>query len=143
MLGLAVFGGVTLFFQRTLPSSIFLLLVLAASVNAAGYVIGLWHERTLFDESVHAFTTFAVMTAIAWVSQMSGRFAAASGFQILALTLFAGLVLGLLWEGFEWAIGIIGNRRDTLIDLAMDSLGAFVAGLCYTAHRLRRGAARA
>ena len=40
------------------------LLMLALTVNAAGYLLGLWHEKTMFDEAVHAYTSFAVMTAV-------------------------------------------------------------------------------
>jgi len=39
-------------------------------------------------------------------------------------------------------IGIIGNQRDTLIDLAMDSLGAVTAGLLFTGDRARRAPVR-
>lgn len=43
--------------------------------------------------------------------------------------LIIGLVLGFVWEGFEWVIGIIGDRHDTIVDLAMDGLGAILAAL--------------
>ena len=133
LLGLAVLSGVGLYFQHALPSSIMLLLIVAATVNAAGYIVGLWHERTMFDEIVHAFTTFAGMTAVIWTATRDGRLLeGASALSVVAAALLAGLVFGLVWEGFEWLIGIIGNQRDTLIDLAMDSLGAVAAGLLFT-----------
>jgi len=133
LLGLAVLSGVALYFQHALPSSIMLLLIVAATVNAAGYIVGLWHERTMFDEIVHAFTTFAGMTAVIWMATRDGRLLeGASALSVVAAALLAGLVFGLVWEGFEWLIGIIGNQRDTLIDLAMDSLGAVAAGLLFT-----------
>ncbi len=139
LLGLAVLSGIALYFQRALPSSIMLLLIMAATVNAAGYIVGLWHERTMFDEIVHAFTTFAGMTAVTWMATRDGRLLEeASAVSVVAAALVAGLVLGMVWEGFEWLIGIIGNQRDTLIDLAMDSLGAVAAGLLFTAYRARR-----
>ena len=44
------------------------------------------------------------------------------GAAVLSLILAGiGLVVGLLWEGFEYLIGIIGSRKDTLIDLAIYS----------------------
>jgi len=116
-----------------------LLLIVAATVNAAGYILGLWHERTLFDEIVHAFTTFAGMTALIWMATRDGRVLnGASALSVIAFALLAGFILGLVWEGFEWLIGIIGNQRDTLVDLAMDSLGAVAAGVLFTAYRARR-----
>jgi len=139
LLGLAVLGGAALHFQRALPSGIMLLLIVAATVNAAGYIVGLWHERTMFDEIVHAFTTFAGMTALIWLATRDGRLLhGASALSIVVSALFGGLILGLVWEGIEWAIGIIGDRRDTLVDLAMDSLGAVTAGLLFTGFRTRR-----
>lgn len=143
LLGLAVFGGSVLQVQRALPSSIMLLLIVAASVNAAGYIVGLWHERTMFDEIVHAFTTFAGMTAVIWMATREGRLlSGASALIIVASALLTGLILGLVWEGFEWVIGIIGDQRDTLVDLAMDSLGAVTASLLFTGFRARRAPAR-
>jgi len=138
LLGVALLGGLALHFQHALPSTIMLLLIGAAAVNAAGYVLGLWHDRTLFDEAVHAFTTFAGMLALLWVA--AGRTHLLNGMSalgIVASALFAGLVLGLVWEGFEWIIGIIGNRRDTLIDLAMDSIGAVAAGILFGIYQAR------
>jgi len=138
LLGLAVLGGAALHFQRALPSGIILLLIVAATVNAAGYILGLWHERTMFDEIVHAFTTFAGMTALIWLATRDGRLLhRASAFSVVESAFLAGLVLGLVWEGFEWAIGIIGNQRDTLVDLAMDSLGAVTAVLIFAGFRTR------
>jgi len=143
LLGLAVLCGVAIHFQRALPSSIMLLLIVAATVNAAGYILGLWHERTMFDEIVHAFTTFAGMTALIWMATREGRLLhVASALSVVASALLAGLMLGLVWEGFEWVIGIIGEQRDTLVDLAMDSLGAVAAGLLFTGCRHRRAPVR-
>lgn len=136
LIGLASISSVALHFQRTFPSAIMLLLIVAGTVNAAGYILGLWHERTLFDEIVHAFTTFVGMIALLWMATRDGRpLSQASGPSIIASALVAGLVLGLAWEAFEWTIGIIGNQRDTLIDLAMDSLGAVAAGIVFAGLR--------
>jgi hypothetical protein len=136
LLGLALISGVALQFQRTFPSAIVLLLIVAATVNAAGYILGLWHERTLFDDVVHAFTTLVGLIALLWLATRDGRpLAQASGPAILLSALVAGLGLGLAWEAFEWTIGIIGSQRDTLIDLAMDSLGAVAAGIVFAGLR--------
>lgn len=119
----ALLGVGTLMFQTALPPFFGLLLTLAATVNTAGYAQGLWHERTPFDEVVHGFTAFAGMAAAGWFvlkrqPQLSGLFWKA------ALT---GLLIGVAWEGFEWAIGIMGDLRDTIIDLVMDTAGALAA----------------
>lgn len=138
LLGLAVVGGSVLRFQRSLPSSIIFLLYLVVAVNVAGYVQNLWRERTMFDELVHASTSFAGMAALMWVTARRTRLLhGRRGITVVVSALVAGLLLGLAWEGFEWLIGIIGNRRDTLIDLAMDCLGAVAAGLLFSSPRAR------
>lgn len=119
----ALLGAGALMFRTGLPSLLGLLLTLAATVNTAGYVQGLWHERTPFDEVVHGFTAFAGMAAAGWFvlkrqPQLSGLFWKAA---------VTGLLIGVAWEGFEWAIGIMGDLRDTIIDLVMDTAGALAA----------------
>lgn len=122
-LACAAVGGAAVLFRRTLPPFFGVLLTVAAMVNSAGYVFNLWHERTMFDEVVHGFAFFAGMSAAGWfVLQqrpgMTGLFWKAA---------LAALVAGLAWEAFEWMIGIMGDTRDTLIDLLMDMIGALSA----------------
>lgn len=118
--------AVVLYARDTLPPFHGFLLALAAGVNGAGYALTLWHTETFFDEAVHGFTSFAGMAAIGW--WLCRR----HGVQLSCPVLFGiivavGLGLGLLWEGFELLIGIIGSPRDTLIDLGMNGVGAAVA----------------
>lgn len=119
-LACATVGAAAIVFRRTLPPFFGFLATVAAMVNSAGYVFNLWHERTMFDEVVHGFTFFAGMSSVGWfVLQqrpgMTGLFWKAA---------LAALVAGLAWEAFEWMIGIVGDTRDTLIDLFMDMIGA-------------------
>ncbi len=107
------------------------LLAIAGLINTAGYLFNLWHDKTIFDEAVHMFTTFAGIAAIGFLGHRAGWLpsGARRWFAMLAL----GLVLGIAWEFFELAIGIIGSPRDTIIDLAMDVLGAFAAAVLISA----------
>ena len=126
---IALFGALAAE-RKWLPSLLALLLVLAGLVNVLGYVLTLWHEQTSFDEIVHAFTSFAGCSAVTWL--VIGRTAALGVGHPTAIVLVSaaiGLVLGLSWEAFEWSIGIIGDARDTWMDLAMDMIGALSAGL--------------
>lgn len=123
---IAVTAAAALLARRILPAAFGLLLTVAVAVNAAGYVLTLWHERTAFDEIVHAFTSFAGMAAIGWLV-LKRRMR--PGLALLWQALAIGLVIGVAWEGFEWAIGIIGSRRDTAIDLLMDGVGALLAAM--------------
>lgn len=48
--------------------------------------------------------------------------------------LLIGVTIGGLWEGFEWAIGIIGSLHDSVIDLVMDMVGTALAAMfCFLA----------
>lgn len=101
------------------------LLSAAVLVNAAGYLFNLWHDETIFDEAVHFYTSFAVVAALGrlavekdWLPSGASRW--------LALPAL-GMIMGLAWEAFEYMIGIIGSRHDTLMDLAMDGAGALLA----------------
>lgn len=47
----------------------------------------------------------------------------------LPIIVATGLLVGLVWEAFEFPIGMIGGVEDTLVDLLMDALGAFCAGV--------------
>lgn len=111
------------------------LLGIAAAVNAAGYLLTLWHDETVFDEVVHFYTSFAAIAALGWLALENGWLpSAASRFVALVA---CGIVLGLAWEAFEYAIGIIGNRHDTLVDLAMDVVGSLLAAVLINAVSVR------
>ena len=127
---LGLLGAAFLGARDRLPSLFNFLFLVAAAVNAAGYVFSLWKHPVWFDEAVHAGTSFTIMAAIAWLllgrSQLSasghtGRFIAA----VVAI----GIGLGIAWEVFEWVIGIIDGKRDTIVDLVMDTIGAVLAAL--------------
>lgn len=125
--GIAMLGAASLWIRDRLPSAFGFLLTLAALVNAGGYVLTLWHQESSFDEAAHVFTTFALMAAAGW-AVISLSSLAASRRLLFATILAAGFILGAAWELVEWGIGIIGSRRDTMIDLAMDAAGAIAAG---------------
>lgn len=116
-------GGAAMVFRRTLPPFFGFLLTLTVMVNTAGYVFNLWHERTPFDEIVHAFAFCAGTSTAGWfVLQQSPRMGG-----LFLKAALAALVAGLAWEAFEWTTGIVGDTRDTLVDLLMDIIGALVA----------------
>ncbi|MBA3577848.1 MAG: hypothetical protein H0W39_09605 [Sphingomonas sp.] len=115
------------------------LVVSALLVNAAGYLLSLWHEETLFDEIVHFYTSFAVVGTIGWLALRGAapRRSPPTWWILVAV----GVLLGLAWEAVEWVLGIIGSGHDTMMDLAMDAAGAAAAAalLSYVAgHRASR-----
>ncbi len=48
--------------------------------------------------------------------------------KLIWIAVGVGFVAVLAWEAFEFVIGLIGDLRDTLIDLMMDMMGAAAAG---------------
>lgn len=134
-------GGVLLAAPDRFAALFRLALLAAAMVNAAGYLLQLWEPKGPFDELVHAFTSLAGCAGITWL--LLGRTDLVSGraqFRLVAVTVAIGIVVGIAWEVFEWAVGIIGERLDTISDLAMDAIGALGAGLfcAWIAGRRRR-----
>lgn len=130
MAGFVALGVAFLLNGRRLTSVFSLLFVLAALVNTAGYAFDLWHDPIWFDEVVHAYTSFAGMAAIGWLVVRGSALDGKSHASRLILSVTAiGLAIGVLWEIFEWAIGIIGTPFDTRRDLVMDTLGAVAAGV--------------
>lgn len=125
--GIAGIAAGTIYFRERLPPFYGFLLALAAAVNGAGYTMTLWHDETLFDEIVHGFTTFAGMAAIGWAMVRSGGKFERSRSALFWSMIGLGLVLGLLWEVFEYLIGIVGTPKDTMIDIVMDMIGASAA----------------
>ena len=137
--GIAAVAAIIFAVRDRLPPLYGFLLALAAAVNGAGYTMTLWHDETLFDEIVHGFTTFAGMAAIGWaLARRPGKLRESRSF-LVATMLGLALVLGLLWELFEYLIGIIGTPRDTGIDVVMDMIGASLAA-ALTCWRMSRAA---
>ena len=127
---LALLGAAFLGARDRLPSLFSLLFLVAAAVNAAGYIFSLWKSPVWFDEAVHAGTSFTIMAAVGWLLLGRSRLSASGQKSRFILAVGAiGIALGIGWELFEWLIGIIGDTRDTIVDLVMDTIGALLAAL--------------
>lgn len=137
MAGFVAAAVVFAMWRDRLPSLFTFLFALAATINAAGYVFNLFATPFWFDEFVHVITPFAIVAALAWllIKRDDAYPVKNSGGYLIKIVL-VGVLVGLLWEGFEWLVGIIGTSRDTLIDLAMDMIGSVLAALfCLAAAR--------
>lgn len=123
--------------RHEVPALFTLLFGVVATINAAGYVFDLWQDPWWFDEFVHVVTPFAIMGALAWV--LIDRDMAepeSNGWAYFGKILFLGLLIGFAWEGFEYLVGIVGDRLDTGIDLVADSTGSLLgAAFCLWAAR--------
>jgi hypothetical protein len=73
-LGLALFLAASLAFvvmENPLPTLLDFLFVLAALLNTAGWVGGLFDQPRLYAEIAHAFITFAVTLALSFLAYSS------------------------------------------------------------------------
>jgi hypothetical protein len=136
-LALACFLVVSLVFvikDDRLPTLFDFLFVVAALLNAAGWVWGLFYLPGPYDEIVHAYTTFAITLALSFLvySSMLNIFRNHKLLYLVTIASF-GIAIGALWEITEWSAGkilpteVIGSLNDTIIDLVMDTLGAGLA----------------
>jgi hypothetical protein len=138
-LGLAFFLVLSFVFvirDDKLPTLFDFLFVLAALLNATGWVWNLFGMPGPYDEIVHAYTTFAITLALSFLvyGSMLNIFRNHTLLYLVTITSF-GIAIGALWEVTEWSAGKILNTQviesldDTIIDLVMDSLGAGLAAL--------------
>ncbi len=153
-LALACFLIVSLVFvikDDRLPTLFDFLFVVAALLNAAGWVWGLFYLPGPYDEIVHAYTTFAITLALSFLvySSMLNIFRNHKLLYVVTIASF-GIAIGALWEITEWSAGkilpteVIGSLNDTIIDLVMDTLGAGLAAALslwalqkWTSHSIR------
>ena len=115
--------------DRQLPTLFDLLFVIAALLNAFGW-IGLFYQPGPYDEITHAYTTFSITLALSFIvySSMLPVFRSHRRLYVLTIISF-GIAIGALWEVFEWVTATINSLDDTIVDLIMDTIGATAASL--------------
>ncbi|MBD2075002.1 hypothetical protein H6F86_14085 [Phormidium sp. FACHB-592] len=121
---------------KQLPTLFDLFFIVAALLNAGGWVWGWFYLPGIYDEAVHGFTMFAITLALSFLTY-GALLTAFHDHKLLYLAAIAsfGIAIGALWEIAEWAAGnvlstpVIGSVDDTVIDLAMDTLGSGLAAL--------------
>jgi hypothetical protein len=133
-LGLAFFLITSFVFvvrDDKLPTLFDFLFVLAALLNSTGWVWNLFSIPSLYDEIVHAYTTFAITLALSFLVYSSVLNISRNHTLSYLVTIPSfGISTGALWEIAEWSAGrilsteVIESLDDTINDLVMDSLGA-------------------
>lgn len=130
---LAVFliGSIVFLKWRSrLPDIFSLLFVLAAILNAAGWVFDLWDRIAFYDPFTHAYTSFSITLALGFALYYSVlvQFEEHSWLFVLSVAAL-GVSLGSLWEIVEWLLDVEQTYTTLVTDLIMNSLGAVSAGL--------------
>lgn len=129
LLGFLIASFIFVLKERELPTLFDLLFVIAALLNAGGW-IGLFYQPGPYDEITHAFTTFSITLALSFLvyQPMLSIFQSHRWLYILTIISF-GIAIGALWEVFEWITATINSLDDTIVDLIMDAIGAIAASL--------------
>jgi hypothetical protein len=127
--------AVTLWGRRAVDPLFVLLFNLALVVNAMGYAWHLFMTIPPYDELVHGFTIFTITLTfgIPIFKSLAPGFELHRVLFVVAVTSF-GIAVGALWEVAEYLLDLAGvaifnTYPDTILDLVMDSTGAFLAAL--------------
>lgn len=110
--------------------------IIAILVNVAGYLLNLYERFVWFDEVIHTYTAFALTLLIALLLYGEVlRGVRASPVLLIMVVASLGVALGAIWEIAEWVYDLVSpgddilGKRDTMIDMALDTLGAVIAGI--------------
>lgn len=102
---------------------------LATLITAPGYGLSLFHGANAFDEVIHLVNGALAGAVFAALVLADGR--PRGRWHMARVGLMFGLTLGIAWEGFEWAVRIIGDWQDTWTDVALTAGGATVASVLH------------
>jgi drug/metabolite transporter superfamily protein YnfA len=112
---------------RALPRRLDAAPILATLLSSPGYGVNWFYGANPYDEVVHllsgalAGAVFGALLAVDGAPRGRARRA--------LLGLGFGLALGIAWEVFEAAAGLIGDRIDTASDIALTAAGGTLAAL--------------
>lgn len=129
--------------EDRLPAVFNLLFVIAALLNAAGWVWELYGRISGYDEVTHFFTSFAVTLGLGYPVLRTLTIMGADRHRVFFFLVIAsfGIALGALWEVFEWAVPDIAEPNP-VVDLVMDTLGAATASAAWVFGLMSREAER-
>jgi hypothetical protein len=114
--------------------------VLAALLSSPGYGLGWFYGANPYDEIVHLFNGALAGAVFAALLEADGPRRGAG--RLASLGLAFGVGLGVAWEIFEAATGLIGGWTDTWTDAVLTASGAALGAPLAGATLLRRGGAR-
>jgi hypothetical protein len=115
-----------------MPSILEFLAGLVGLANAGGWVWNWFTEVPGYDEAIHGFTMCVIGLVLGFYIHYAREDEPRRthpGAAFVGWIIALSLLVGLAWEGIEWAFNIIGSAWDTFFDLLMDTLGGLVAGL--------------
>jgi uncharacterized membrane protein YjdF len=130
--GFLVVSGLFLW-RSDLPAFFKSLVVVAAVINAGGWVWNYYHAIFFYDELAHGFTAVAITAALGIVA-FRPWLSSTPAWRVLLAVWALGMAIGAMWEIVEWFMylatghrGIVNNLGDTISDMGMDAIGAALA----------------
>lgn len=123
---------IILYSRKRLPMQFFFLFPLTASLFIAGAVLDWYTTYRSYDNLVHTVSGFTGSYFFGWL--LSQRYKKLKKRQIFLYTAGIGIIIGIVWEIFEYAtVALIPHdfvlgAYDTITDLMYDTTGALVAG---------------
>ena len=121
-----------MFFSKPLLKEIFVLATVVALLHYMALSLYLYWTVSWFDILMHLLGGVLIGLIAAFVSYTSGYFHFPREHQgaVFAMIIGAVLVVGMAWELWELFLGwtdVLADQRDTMIDIAMDTLGGMIA----------------
>ncbi|MCB4822754.1 hypothetical protein [Roseicella aerolata] len=123
---------------RALPRRLDAVPALASLLSSPGYGLNWFYGANPYDETVHLLSGVLAGAVFAALLLADGR--ARGAFRLVLAGAGSGLVLGIGWELFEWATGLIGDWTDTWTDVALTAAGSALGAAGW--HGLARRRAR-
>lgn len=122
-------------FSKPLFKEMFAVLIIIGTTHMLG-VVYFWYWKFLWlDAPMHFLGGLWVgLITLLIASLFIKRPETVKRFNIILLAVGSAIVVGILWEVFEYAFGIsLASHsvfiRDTVTDLILDSVGGLVAGI--------------
>lgn len=118
-------------FENRLPAFFDMLFVIAAIINAAGWVWSLFDPVWGYDEIAHFYTSFAVTLSLGYLTFHGARAYFREHLVHFAIIITSfGVTLGAWWEVAEWLALL--PLADIAGDLVADTFGALLAAVIAT-----------
>ncbi len=117
--------------NRKLFKNTTLLFITIGILNFIGHKLLLYSGTLWYDKILHFLSGFVVAMTVVLFYNMFSKVYVTSNYHLILIALLATIIVGLLWEYFEFYfdIAILDNNRnywtDTYLDLVTDFLGGF------------------
>ena len=117
------------------PAALLVALIHSLAIERYWYWLYPW-----MDVLTHYLGGFFVALSILWFTFLSGfqKLLSEDTIRVLCTALLAGLLIGVLWEVFEFSTGMFTLENwypDTLFDIMFDCIGAMTAALLFNTSR--------